>query len=568
MQNKPNALHTLGLELQGNMLVGAKLCLKKGQPSLEKIFQIPLDLSPQVVTTSSLSPHVNPLYKDETSQLLLSAIKGDLIATALSADEVLVRTLRLKLKKINDIDAVLAFQAEPLLPYPVDDALLDRMILSHGPEGSVVTLMATRKDYVKSHLELWKSVQIEPEVVTCVPAALASFSGLFCALKSPHYVVHVAESVSTCVLVSEGKTLASQAFLVGLKDLKLAFAQEKLEGSFELFDFRLVSAEKLPILFQALFNLRMELTRALYALAKFSKNKELAEVLFTGSGASLSNFSEVLLQVLNKPCMEPLNNPLFALNAVQLQTHAVAIGAALSVLPNSRDQIDFLQQEFVYSSPWKRLKKAMVTYAVLCCCLAISLFFFGETYLKYEEDELRKEYVNLLSSMNKTYEGFEADYASKYPGQEEGVKALKLLSQEDIPLRLAFLEKELKDNPDSFPLMPNTPRVSDVLAWISNHPNMLSKEGENQMVQIESFSYSMVKRPEPKKRLEKYQVKVELEFITPTPKYAREFHDALIAPNEIVDPKGEVKWSSNRGKYRASFFLKDKTAYQAAKVEI
>jgi type IV pilus assembly protein PilM len=35
----------------------------------------------------------------------------------------------------------------------------------------------------------------------------------------------------------------------------------------------------------------------------------------------------------------------------------------------------------------------------------------------------------------------------------------------------------------------------------------------------------------------------------------------LIAPNELVDPKGEVKWNANKGKYRASFFLKDKTAY-------
>ena len=56
-------------------------------------------------------------------------------------------------------------------------------------------------------------------------------------------------------------------------------------------------------------------------------------------------------------------------------------------------------------------------------------------------------------------------------------------------------------------------------------------------------------------------MKVELEFSTATPKLAREFHDALIAPNQIVDPKGEVKWSSNRGKYRTSFFLKDKTLY-------
>ena len=81
------------------------------------------------------------------------------------------------------------------------------------------------------------------------------------------------------------------------------------------------------------------------------------------------------------------------------------------------------------------------------------------------------------------------------------------------------------------------------------------------LIQLESFSYGMLKRPEQSKKQEKYQVKVEFEFTTATPKLAREFHDALIAPNEIVDPKGEIKWSSNRGRYKTSFFLKDKTIY-------
>ena len=82
---------------------------------------------------------------------------------------------------------------------------------------------------------------------------------------------------------------------------------------------------------------------------------------------------------------------------------------------------------------------------------------------------------------------------------------------------------------------------------------------------LENFSYKMVKRPEFNKKKEHYQVKVEIEFSTHTPRYAREFHDILLAPNEIIDPTSDVKWSSERGRYRASFFLKDKTLYPNAK---
>jgi type IV pilus assembly protein PilM len=120
-----------------------------------------------------------------------------------------------------------------------------------------------------------------------------------------------------------------------------------------------------------------------------------------------------------------------------------------------------------------------------------------------------------------------------------------------------------------YPLLPNTPRVSDVLAWLSTHTNVVGKDEKTEallpIIQLENFSYVMVKRPDQTKKQEKYQVKVEIEFTSPTPKQAREFHDALIAPNPLVDPKGEVKWTANKGKYRASFFLKDKTVYPTGK---
>ena len=106
-----------------------------------------------------------------------------------------------------------------------------------------------------------------------------------------------------------------------------------------------------------------------------------------------------------------------------------------------------------------------------------------------------------------------------------------------------------------------------VLAWLSQHPTVVSidEHGNKQTkLQIDNFDYTMLKRPQSGKKQEKYQVKVELEFTSPTPKWAREFHDALIAPNDWIDPKGEIKWNSNRGKYKTSFFLKDKTAYPSS----
>src|SRR6185503_3194124 len=129
--------------------------------------------------------------------------------------------------------------------------------------------------------------------------------------------------------------------------------------------------------------------------------------------------------------------------------------------------------------------------------------------------------------MNKPYEAFEKEAEKKYPPREaleEGqTLQLKNLSLEELSDRLSLLQKESQATPDSFPLMPNTPRVSDVLAWLSQHKAVVGNSLDQQPIQIDSFSYTMVKRPDQTKKLEKYQVKVELEFTSPTPKQAREF---------------------------------------------
>ena len=60
---------------------------------------------------------------------------------------------------------------------------------------------------------------------------------------------------------------------------------------------------------------------------------------------------------------------------------------------------------------------------------------------------------------------------------------------------------------------------------------------------------------------EHYAVRVDIDFTAPSGARAREFYDALNSPNPFVDPKEEVKWSSNKGRYQTSFFLKDRTQY-------
>jgi type IV pilus assembly protein PilM len=564
MSDKPNAMYTLGLELSPALLRGAELSFQKGKPGLVRVFELPIESQSPTVSETQIP------VKDS----LHEALQKNLIVTCLQGDEVLIRLLEIKLKKEAEIDAVLAFQSEPLLPYPIENAIVDKIKLSEVQDGSLLTVLAARKDHLQHHLEVWQKMKIEPEMVSCSPAALAAFSQHFSTPEASQLVLHMGETSLLCILTYQGKLQAALTINEGTKILSqalerdLAKAPAAVSKDIHTLNFLEISKEEYPQLSSALEHLRLEVIRTVYSLCKQTKGGEITTLLATGEGAVFNNLTQALCQTLNKTLQEPISDPLFNISLPELQKYALPIGAALMGLPNYKQAINFRQSDFVYPYPWKRYKQPISFYLGLCAALAVVFYLMSMAYVSYREDQVRQEYADLLEFMHKPYIEFEREFETKAQGKSLGqteVLDIKSLTQKDIIERLQYLDKEMQSSPYYYPLMPNVPTVSDVLAWLSTHPNVVAKDPKTgtmkPLLEIENFNYSMVKRPDQTKKQEKYQVKVEIEFSSPTPKLAREFHDALIAPNAFVDPKGEVKWSTNRGFYRASFFLKDKTVY-------
>lgn len=567
MFEKQESNHVLGLEIDGASLKGAALSYERGRVKIEALVEHPLPVAAAV----DENVNVKPLYKHQFGEPFDALIKSSLVVSQIETQDILVRPLEVKLFKERDINAVLQFQAEPLLPYPSENALVRKVTLSRSKEGSKLTLLVVRKDHLTEHLRQWEGVGIEPEVVTAAPQALSVFAKKFGLSDVPLAVLHIGNSESFCISCEDGALVAAQFIPHGLDELLGSLDKTdpaSAEGALLQGPVDKMMLESLKFK-ESVDVLRTSVMRTVYGLAKQLRGKEVNDILIVGPGASMGGLAEMLAASLKKNLV-PLKLEAAAGNVTlaELQTFALPIGEALCALPGEKEQVNFRDGEFAYSDPWKRMKKPLAIYVLLCLAAAAALVLFGKAYVAYQEAEIRKEYLDLLGVMNKPFDVFEKELVAKGPLEKVGevVGNPKELTPEDIRLRLGALDKEISATPQLYPLLPNIPLVSDVLAWLTNHPSFTSTaEGEDVFpgLQIESFNYTVVKRPEPTKKQDKYQVKVELEFSGPTPKMAREFHDALIAPNEIVDPKGEIKWSSNKDRYRTSFFLKDKTVYNS-----
>jgi type IV pilus assembly protein PilM len=538
---------SVGLELIPAGIKGARLQKRGKKTSLISLFDINQD-----------GTHVNPLYTGRP-----------LVTSSLDGKDVLVRNLYLPITKEKDLAEALPFQAEPMLPFSAEEALLAHQLVSKDQDGSELTLLAVRKTALEEHLERLKPFKIEPEHVGSIQSALCFFGNHFLTESSKTYLIfHIQQQGITSVLIREGKLSASFS------------SSEQLDPFFQLLrnqQNQVQSPQGLKALLEQAppssrntFNrIKQEIARMAYGLAKEVKPEEIEGILFTGESAAWEGLDQELIKGLPFGLLHCEGEAEYS--GREIQTYALPIGLALESFPGQAFKVDFRQQEWAYPHPWKRLAVPIGGYIASIMLLCAALYFFGQSYIRYEESQLKQNYVDLLASMHRSHKQFEISFKDKNPRAHDPydgeIPQVDDLDREELSSRLAFLQKEIQSSPDSFPLHANTPRVSDVLAWLSHHPAVVEVNEEGQpeaKLQIESFNYLMIKRPQHGKQKDKYQVKVELEFTSPTPKWAREFHDALIEPNEWIDPKGEVKWNTNRGKYRTSFFLRDKTAYPSA----
>ncbi len=561
MTERAYATIAVGLELTSKGLKGAKLSYSQRKPRLDDLFHLFFDVSKKKGSSFSL--------KDQDRGKLGLSSKA-LVVTSIDANEALIRPLEVKLKKISDIDAVLGFQAEPILPYPLEACLLDRIKVSQNSEGTLLTLLAVKKEHVQRSLEQWKNLGIEPEVVATVPSSLVAYSRF--ALQddlSTVFILHLGDDQTSCTFAKEGKLVASKATHHGVASLKDAYRKEcgvmdevLFEKEFSTFNWSTIDPQVFPATAQKLKTYSIEIEKLVFALMKQARELEIPPILVTGEGSENSELASFLPKGFHGKQLPLSPKVINKFSESELNSQAITIGEALTALGSYEDQVNFLQEEFAYSHPWKRLMKPLFIYLMLCLGLALAFYTFGKSYIASEENMVRGKYAELLSTMHKPYPDFEKEIAEKNDGgTQQDIPALESLTLDEIGDRVSLLEKELKQVPDLFPLTPNVPKVSDVIAWLSVHPNIVGKDRSSPLIIIEGLSYVLVKRPELNKKQEKYQAKVEIDFTSANATAAREFHDALLLPNNFIDPKAEVKWTNNKGRYRATFILKDRTVY-------
>ncbi len=129
---------------------------------------------------------------------------------------------------------------------------------------------------------------------------------------------------------------------------------------------------------------------------------------------------------------------------------------------------------------------------------------------------------------------------------------------EEQEIILTDLQEEIKKR-GGYALIPKVATLSETIATIDSIIQAIQKkqpQGDSSKLELQLLKYTMTKRPDIKHPTDSYQVRVDIDFTSPSQAMARSFYDELLLSKTLVDSKSEVKWSATNGRYKTSFYLK------------
>ncbi len=176
------------------------------KPDLEFIRRIEINQQEIPVDEEARKSYLMHLLRADFG---VSKIKGPLVALSISGSSVLVREVKLPALHRSALRQTLAVEAEPYIPFDIQDVYLDyhiiEEIMDKGEKKYSVLLIAAKKDLVQNKLGLLSGVGARPAVVDVDSLSIANLVALSPEIKGGSFVVcNIGASITSVVVLDKG----------------------------------------------------------------------------------------------------------------------------------------------------------------------------------------------------------------------------------------------------------------------------------------------------------------------------------------------------------------------------
>lgn len=327
-------------------------------------------------------------YQERAAQALQSLFaqldSADHIVSTLPSMHVVFKKLHIPFVDREKIAQVINFEVEPLLPFPLNQAAIDFMIIASSDDGksAEVLVAAAQKDAINAHQAIFQAAGITPTQVMVDILSLYSLMTIMPSYASiaGGLVVLIIGTNTTCVtLLRAGKLILIRTLPKGTSHLakilstELAIAPEVAMEELVRFGVEHTNdPKKHDAIRKALGSYFDEIS---FTINSFSTEEQssVESVLILGPGAHINGLLPFASELLHAPCQSFNTQELFDAHIVQSKTGEqipteciIPLSAAL----RTPSMIDFnLAPSEVSSVDIRLFLKQTITALILTCLL-------------------------------------------------------------------------------------------------------------------------------------------------------------------------------------------------------
>ncbi len=171
-------------------------------------------------------------------------VGGDGVYLGFSGQYAFIREVELPIMTDKELKEAIFWEAEKVLPYSVEEAIVDWIVLERKQEqGQMmkVLLVAGRKDYIRAFLKPVKSVGMQPLNLSILPIPLVRLINFIPEFKelSPIAIIDMGAEVTHVLIMKDGLPWLSRTIPTGGNDFT--------EGIAQSFSIPIEEAEKVKI---------------------------------------------------------------------------------------------------------------------------------------------------------------------------------------------------------------------------------------------------------------------------------------------------------------------------------
>lgn len=471
-------MNVISISKNKNKLVFVFQKLTKTKSTIENIKEQPLD-------------EVKYYFKENFENKKLE------IVACLNAEECFMRNIRVQLKKRGDLQQVLPFQIETILPYELEIAKIGYHV-EDEPGGKRVILHSCKREALKREISYLNEFSIDPDWITSTSNALFCFLKKYTEKFQNSMNLYIGGDEIVLLMIQEGRLLESVA--IPFKDKITAIEEKKM-------------------------------IRAVQFLQGIDKKSSTTHFSQLGNDYDISFLNSLIGDKYVKNEIKDKQQ------GVDFRLYAKEIGAGLNLV--SKNPIQF-RSGVDLSQKQKKAIKTKTSAFTLWTILGVSLLFFcSHYYLKYQSNEIIRNFNTILEE-TQIKRITPLTYSS--PTQ----KNLLNWSFQIDELALAMQTKNPIANFHKNPI-----GVTEVFYWLSSLKQL------DGVAKINQFSYELLEYPSIKNPLKKFVIKLNIGFLAKDETKMKEFKNFLCDKKEaFIDEKKEVKWFQEGDEHTFTFYLK------------